>query len=55
MARTPDSPEVKEAKGLATKVVARLVKEGLVEDAKAAKAAVTAVILKASTPAEIVA
>jgi hypothetical protein len=50
MARTPDSPEVKAAKALSTKVVARLVKDGLLDaDAsKDAKASVTAVLAKAT-------
>lgn len=50
MARVADSPEVKAAKALATKVVARLVKDGLVEAeaSKDAKVTVAAVLAKAS-------
>jgi hypothetical protein len=49
MARTPDSPEVKAAKALAAKVVARLIKDGFVdnESSKDAKSSVAAVLAKA--------
>ncbi len=51
MARNPDSPEVKAAKAQATKIVARLVKDGFVSEAnsKEAKTSVTAVLAKAAT------
>lgn len=53
MARTPESPEVKAAKALATKVVNRLVKDGFVDadSVKDAKASTAAVLAKASAAA----